>query len=111
MKKKAAVQPQNQQTVRQLIIQIVGFGLKNKKVVRCTAAIFTLLYLSLFGTCKLLLPLRPRRTLSFCYHRVATLQEKTISDAGGKIPPSFKVFFLLSVALYPVWLPCDTTPN
>lgn len=49
------MQPQNQQTVRQLIIQIVGFGLKNKKVVRCTAAIFTLLYLSpFFGTCKLL---------------------------------------------------------
>lgn len=60
IKKKAAVQPQKQQTVRQLIIQIVGFGLKNKKVVRCTAAIFTLLYLSLFGTCKLPLPLRPR---------------------------------------------------
>lgn len=28
VKKKAAVQPQNQQTVRQLIIQIVGFGVK-----------------------------------------------------------------------------------
>lgn len=38
-------------------------------------------------------------------------KNKTISDAGGKIPPNFKVFFLLSVALYPVWLPCDTTPN
>lgn len=59
IKKKAAVQPQNQQTVSQLIIQIVGFGLKNKKVVRCTAAIFTLLYLSLFGTYPYA-PARPR---------------------------------------------------
>lgn len=109
------MQPQNQQTVRQLIIQIVGFGLKNKKVVRCTAAIFTLLYLSLSSVhaSYLFTPTPPPArawTLSFCYHRDATLQ-KTISDAGGKIPPNFKVFFLLSVALYPVWLPCDTTPN
>lgn len=45
-------------------------------------------------------------TLSFCYHRDATLQEKTISDTTG-----FKVCYCYPVALYPVWLPCDTTPN
>lgn len=108
------MQPQNQQTVRQLIIQIVGFGLKNKKVVRCTAAIFTLLYLSLFGTCKYLTfypyaPARPRVDfIVLLSHRVVTLQKRPyLSDDTTE----FKVFFLLSVALYPVWLPCDTTPN
>lgn len=110
IKKKAAVQPQNQQTVSQLIIQIVGFGLKNKKVVRCTAAIFTLLYLSLFGTYPYA-PARPRVDFIVLLSSRCNFAAKNHIRRGRQDTTEFKVCFLLSVALYPVWLPCDTTPN
>lgn len=87
------MQPQKQQTVRQLIIQIVGFGLKNKKVVRCTAAIFTLLYLSLRRYMQVTFyPYAPAGLYRSAIIAMQLCKNKTISDVGGKIAPNFKVF-------------------
>lgn len=99
----ATPKPANSPSV---IIQIVGFGLKNKKggAVHC-CYLHPIVPLSLRYMQVTFLPLRPRPPARGLYRSAIIAMQlcknKTISDAAGKIPPNFKVCLFAICCIVP----------